>query len=403
MKEWGMQAYPRQVARLQLNALNDWGRTGRALGQGVQEFGAGLAELAPVMAQVAQMGQRADAAGMLEEIGRETTEELLELPVRDWDYSWQQAYTPRVQQMLNQFHGEEREQARRLSELYGSRFSMDGRRQLELRRIEKARAQWRKQVDSAAQRGDADAACSWVEQGRNIFVPEAELEQELTHARSIGTRNQWLNQLRQEPYEALLAWQNPESDRPAGEAERQELQAAVDKTRAELFSGLAEQLRAAVEQGLEPDSQELERASAAGVLPPALQELHRRPRQELTTSAACDWLRRIDERDAGTDEQLTVEIALSPISAEQRRILLRRLQETAALPPQQRSGVSRTLWNLYHEGAFGAPGDEQAMQSLGRLQEEALLRMGTRSEKETEQWLESLRQESEAWVCFDNQ
>ena len=82
MKEWGLLAYPRQTVHLPLNSLNDWGRTGRALGQGVQEAGHGLAELVPDIARVARAGQQADAAAMLHEIGVETTEELLELPVR---------------------------------------------------------------------------------------------------------------------------------------------------------------------------------------------------------------------------------------------------------------------------------------------------------------------------------
>ena len=33
-----------------------------------------------------------DVAAMLDEIGRETADELAHLPVRDWNYSWQQAY-----------------------------------------------------------------------------------------------------------------------------------------------------------------------------------------------------------------------------------------------------------------------------------------------------------------------
>ena len=41
------------------------------------------------------------------------------------------------------------------------------------------------------------------------------------------------------------------------------------------------------------------------------------------------------------------------------------------------------------------------MQSLGRLQEEALQRLATRPEKETADWLAKLRREENNWVCFE--
>ena len=201
MKEWGMQAYPRQGVHLPVNSLNDWGRTGKVLGQGVAEAGQGMTALVPVIDKVARAGKTADVAAMLDEIGRETADELAHLPVRDWNYSWQQAYAPRVQEMLNQFTGEERQQALELSEVYGRRYSLEGRRNLELERIHQARRQWQERVDSAVQRGDEKAACQWVEQGRGVFVPEAEMQQTLSSTRSRSLQCSW-----QQQFCSVLLW-----------------------------------------------------------------------------------------------------------------------------------------------------------------------------------------------------
>ncbi len=402
MKEWGMQAYPRQGVHLPLNALNDWGRSGRALGQGVADAGQGLAALVPAIEQVARTGHRADAAALLEEIGRETAAELLELPVRDWDYSWQQAYEPRVHEMLNGFTGAERDEALRLSESYGKKYSLEGRRQMELNRLHQAKDCWRRQVDAAVQSGDADSACQWVEQGRGVFVPESEMPRELEDVQSRSLQSQWQQRLRQNPHAALADWQSHESQKPTGSAELESLEGEMQKTRAGLFDSLAVQLGASVEQGDEPDTGMLERAVAAGVLAPEQIAPLQQPRVALGVADACNWLRRIDERAEADDSRLVMEIALAPLPVEQKQQLLRRVQDTATLPPQRRCRTSRTLWNLYEAGRFGCPGDVEAMQCLGRLQEEALRGMNSLSEKEFDRWLESLsRADEDNWVCFE--
>lgn len=401
MKEWGLLAYPRQGVHLPVNSLNDWGRTGKVLGQGVAEAGQGVAALVPVIDKVARAGKTADVAAMLDEIGRETADELAHLPVRDWNYSWQQAYAPRVQEMLNQFTGEERQQALELSEVYGRRYSLEGRRSLELERIHQARRQWQERVDSAVQRGDEETACQWVEQGRGVFVPESEMQQTLSRTRSRSLQHSWQQQLQQNPYSALADWQSAESRKPEGEQEKSQLESEMQKTRAGLFSRLAGQLSLAVEQGDEPDARLLEQAVAAGVIPGEMLELAQQPRSALGVAENCDWLRRIDEREPGADEQLVLRIATAPIPAEQRQRLLQRLHATADLPPGKLSSTSRTLWNLYRSGCFGCPGDVVAMQSLERLQEEALQGLAARPEKEITDWFALLRREENNWVCFE--
>lgn len=403
MKEWGMLAYPRQGVHLPLNALNDWSRTGHALGQGVAAAGTGAVELAEKLHQVAIAGSEADVAGQLETIARETTEELLDKPVRDWDYSWQQAYTPRVQQMLSELEGDAREQASRMSEVYGYRYSLMGRQRMEVDRLKQSRRQWQNQVDTAVQRGDAEGAQRWLEQGRAVFVPEADMEQQKEQVQSRCLQSRWRQRLQQEPYAALAAWNNDEEQKPQGEEELRILSGEVEQTRSGLRSAWALQLAEGVAQGVEPDASELQQAEEAGLISPELNAAARQPRQELSASSACNWLRRIDERGENDDEQLMVEIALAPIPMAERRTLLQRLQGTAAVPPQQRMNVSRRLWNMYHEGRFGSPGDEEALRCLGRLQEEAPARLAVDNGKQCEQWLDDLQNASDEWVCFETE
>jgi hypothetical protein len=126
----------------------------------------------------------------------------------------------------------------------------------------------------------------------------------------------------------------------------------MEQTRSELRAGLALQLAAAVEQGAAPDESALGQAAAAGVFPQEWLADYRRTPQPLAVADTCDWLRRIDERAAGDDDHLVVQIALSPIPVEERRLLLRRVQATAALPPEQRAETSGIFYGLALEQGF---------------------------------------------------
>ena len=401
MKEWGMMSYPRQGVHLPLNAVNDWGRTGRIVGQAVESAGHGLAELLPSIEQVARAGQQADIAATLENIAQEATEELMTLPVRDWDYSWQQAYGARVQEFAAQYEGAERDAALRLSKEYGSLYSMEGWRKMELDRVQRARQQWQEQVDSAVQRGDADSALRWVEHGRGVFVPESEMQQSLDLVRNKSLQHRWQQKLQENPAAALAAWRTGDAPHPESQEEVRLLESEMDRTRESLFRGLAMQLGSAVEEGCEPDMKVLTQAVETGLLSAEQVAQHCGSRKELLANEACDWLRRIDERDAADDARLTVDIALAPVPNEQKRLLLRRMQSTAGIPAPRRVEMSRTLWNLYQDGRFGCPGDAEALQCLGRLQEEGGQLLLTKQEKEVGNWLSRLCEPETGWVCFE--
>lgn len=395
-----MLAYPRQGVHLPVNALNDWGRSGRVLGKGIADAGTGAASLVQALERVEFTGDEADVARQLDEIARETTEELMESPVRDWDYSWQQAYAPRVQKLAEQYRGTARNRALQMAEKNSERYSFEGRKRLELERIRHSRQLWQEQVENAVRKGNADEACRWIERGREVFVPESGMTQRLEDTRSRSLHARWQKNLQQNPYETLVAWNNGTEERPGGEAERRELESEVERTRSNLFESTALQLAAAVEQGREPAEAEIERAVEAGVLPLNRMAELRLPRTPLTMAETCDWMRRIDERPDGQDGALMVDIAFAPIPGRERCMLLQRLKDTATLPSLQRGGVSQKLWTLYREGRLGCPGDTESLGSLRRLLQESLERQSAGGPQESAKWLSSLQQSTENWLCF---
>ena len=401
MKEWGMLAYPRQSVHLTVNSLNDWGRSGQALGQGIAAAGRGAAELAGAMERVSFTGNEADIAERLDTIGREVADELQEKPVRDWDYSWQQAYAPRLHQLLTELDDDARVQAERMSPAYSRQHSLQARRAVEVERIRRARRKWQEQVEHAVQQGDTASARRWLEQGKQVFVPEFRLPQKLDEVESRSLSARWQLQLQQDPAAALAAWNEPDAARPTRQEDMQQLQNCMEQARRELESRLALQLSAAVEQGLAPDAETLQQAAAAGVIPQHLLEASRQEPRPLGVADSCNWLHRIDERDTGGDDRLVVEIALAPVPADERRLLLQRVQSTAALPVQQRAGISRRLRAMYQEGHFGCPGDTAALRCLGRLLDEALQRqLSGAGEKEIRVWLDTLQQGDDHWLCY---
>lgn len=396
-----MLAYPRQGVQLPTYSLNDWGRSGQAFGQGLAGAVHGAADLAVAMQRVSSTGSEADIAGRLDAIALEAADELRDKPVRDWDYSWQQAYEPRLHQMLAELEPDAREQAQRMSPTYSAHHSLRARRAAEVERIRHSRRQWQNQVESAVQQGDAAAARRWLEQGAEVFVPAGQLPQQLDAVESRSLCARWQQLVQQNPARALAGWNAPGAARPTREEELRLLRPCLEQARHALESELALQLAAAVEQGDAPDEAALDQAVAAGVLPQEWLAAYRRPPQPLAVAASCDWLRRIDERAAGDDSRLVVEIALSPIPTEERLLLLRRVQATAALPEAQRAGISRALWSLYYAGHFGCPGDTAALRCLGRLQDEALQRQQTTpGSKELNSWLETLKSSDDHWLCY---
>ena len=93
-------------------------------------------------------------------------------------------------------------------------------------------------------------------------------------------------------------------------------------------------------------------------------------------------------------------MAAVPLPLRERRALLQRLDAVGGIPRTQRAAVSGALMDLYRTGRFGCTGDAESLQYLGTLQEEALTRMQDARPEAVEAWVNSLRNQEEAWICF---
>lgn len=400
MKEWGMMEYPGRAPQLSVHGISDWGNSMSKMGQAVAGFLENTGHFVHERMKVTSTGNLADFAGKLKEIEQATREELSMQPIRDWDYAWEQTSAPMLESVINEMPEETRDAARDMAALYIRRASLQARRDYELENIGRARSQWQNRVDSAVEEGDDLGAGQWLEAGRDVFVPESEMEGQQQRVRSKCSMKRWQNGLNDAPMETLLAMQQQPQDWPSDEADASQLQEQAAETQKRLTLQLAQELADRVEQGHAPTPEELQPFVSVGLLSELPQNQEERP---LAISAACDWLRRIDERedDAAQEAALKMEIATAPIPLEERQMLLSRLRESAAVPAEKRRDFSQRLWNAYRAGAFGCCGDEEALRRLGELQEKGLNTM-LQQENRSEPPL-SLTAEQDHWVCFESE
>lgn len=398
MKEWGMLQYPGRAPQLPMHGINDLGNSMARMGQAVAGFLENTGHFVEEQMQVTSTGNLADFAGKLKEIERTTRDEINMLPVRDWDYTWEQVSAPLLDSALNELPEEARDAGKELAMLYNRRASLEARRDYELKRIGRARSQWQGRVESAVAEGDETAAQQWLEAGRHVFIPEEEMETHLQSARSKCSLNRWQHRMQEQPLETLQALQqNDAPDLPDDEEDAARLQEMTRETGQRLTLQLAQELTERVEAGHAPTAAELQQVVNAGLLSTPIQEQAERP---LATHEICDWLRRVDERDgdAHQDAALKVEIATAPIPIVERQMLLRRMQQTAEIPVQQRRAHSQQLWNAYRAGAFGCCGDEMALRRLGELQEKAVEQWG---QPHASSPLSEVDDFAQHWVCFE--
>lgn len=400
MKEWGMMEYPGRAPQLSVHGISDWGNSMSKMGPAVAGFLENTGHFVHERMKVTSTGNLADFAGKLKEIEQATREELSMLPIRDWDYAWEQTSAPMLESVINEMPEETREAAKDMAALYIRRASLQARRDYELENIGRARSQWQERVDSAVEEGDDLGAGQWLEAGRDVFVPDSEMEGQQQRVHSKCSMNRWQNRLNDAPMETLLAMQQQPQDWPSDETDASQLQEQAAETRKRLTQQLAQELADRVEQGHAPTSEDLQQFVSVGLLPEFPKDQDERP---LSTQAACDWLRRIDERedDAEQEAALKMEIATAPIPLVERQMLLGRLRESAAVPSEKRRDYSQRLWNAYLSGAFGCCGDEEALRRLGELQEKGLNTM-RQQENRSEPPL-SLTAEQDHWVCFESE
>lgn len=395
INEWGTTPMPPAAPHLMLQGVAGVDAATRTLGKGLTDTAAATAELLDEQEQVTGTGELAGFAARLRSIGQETREVMAARRIRDWDAAWQQASEPLLLEAVNELPENVRDAGRELARAYNAQEAVRARREYELSRIETARMSWQGCLDNAVQSGDTPALEAWLQAGRGVFVAEDNVEPMRRELRSRSCLAQWQQRLQQEPLEALAALAGDDA-RPERAQDARALEQAAASARRAASGALARRWQQALEQGLEPDADSVDRARAAGLVPAAAETAP----QPMTPREKSEWLGRIDERDDADEQPLRLQIALAPLPVQERNSLLQRMDATCAIPADDRRRVSLALRRLYRRGVLGCPGDATAHRRLSRLQEEALPILQQGGAAAAERWVGSLPSYSGRWVCF---
>ena len=396
-----MVPYPSKGVQVPTYGINRWwGDSFEQLGRGIASVGKGVAEMEQAREQVSAAGDLAGFYGRLQDVVAEAGEELRERGnVKDWDYAWNEACAPLVQDALQEVPYESREAARSLAAAYTAAASLEQRRDAELERISTARQQWQQQVDDAVNNGNTEQAALWLERGRGVFVPDAEMEEARERTQSGAELSQWRRRLQSEPMHALAEMKSPNAALPARAEDRNSLEQDARDTRGKQETEAAQQMSDDILNNREPLPEWVQEAHEAGVISDEQANAAAQPHRRMTPQQRCQWMRRMDEVSAENTATLRLDICTAPLPLEERQELLRQLQETQALPAGERQLLGRRLWSMYRAGNFGTPGDAPACRRLAELQQNAHSLLAAGNEKALATWLAERAGEGGKWVC----
>lgn len=404
MQEWGMLAYPGRGVNIPVQGVAGMDEPAARMGRAVADmfrYGAALSEQRD---QVTQTGELAAFAGRLREIEQETRATLAEQQqIGDWGYAWRWASEAQVNEAIEELPHGSRSAARDLAALYNLRASLRAQRDYELAHVGRARQQWADRVEQAVLAGDGESAAQWVQAGRRVFVPESEVEARVEEVRSRGRLRRWQQDVEQNAPDALRRMRQDDAELPTRQQERQQLEELRRSASRGLRTRYADEMCAALERGHAPTRGEWADAVECGILTPAQAEALEQEPREVTEQRRCEWNRRVDERGENADDEvaLRLDIATAALPVREKQRLLQRIRTTAGILPSMRRRVSSCLQGMYGQGVFGCPGDREALQCWGRLQEQGLTMLqGERTDEQVEQWLVGLQPAPMNWICL---
>lgn len=402
MKEWGLKAYPGQSVQVPMSGIAGMGEAARAFGRGLAAAGQGVEALMEMQERVVSQGELAALRDDLQTVAEKAQLQMAESgDTENWAESWQQTVAPMVEPLLQKIPERRRGSALRMAQETLQRASMDAQRRHEVGRLTQARRQWEKRVADAVQLGDEKAALSRLEEGREIFVPESEMDGRRKAVSSGCCASAWRTQLQSDPVGALTAWRAEAAKRPEQEADSHALHEEMAETSMVLRRKLGEEFSQTLLQGMPPAPEAVQGAVSAGLLEPREKAVKLQP---LSARDEAEWMRRADECEADEDSLAALRLRLATLAAPvpQRRRLMTYLEEGRALPQEPRRELSAALWELYRRGSFGCTEDEVPQQRLCRLLNESrrLLTDGDADAANT--WLSSLRRKETPWLCFES-
>ena len=396
-----MMSMPSKGVHLPTDGLSGWASAARLSGEGLSAVLSGSAQVLQDQARVSAAGELADFSERLKSIEQETRDELASQDIQDWNYAWQAASQPKLTEALGELSWDARQAGQQLAEAFNARASLEAQRDHELGKIDKARAQWRQQVNNAVQAGDAQQAQEWLQAGQGIFVPQGEVPAESQAIESRAKLARWQQDLQATPLLTLGALSSaPEEALPRQQADAQQLERAKAQATRSARQEVLHHLVTCMEDESAPDADYMQQAVQAGVLSSEQAQRLQQAPDPLTLDARRNWLRRVDECTEEEEETLMLDIATAPIPPKERRNLMKRVELCRRLPARERRNLSKSLWNLYNDGVLGCPSDDAAQEHFAELQQMSLLHLEQEGSQAASQWLRGMRDLSNRWVCF---
>ena len=398
-----MLSVPSPSVKIPTQGLMGWGDVAADLGKGLGSVLSGASEFLSERDRVTAGGELAAFSAELRKIGDETAAALATADVPDWDASWAELSGPRFDEAVAGLSPAGRAAGAELAAAYSMRASVMARRDKELARIRNARQHWQQRVDSAVNEGDEQRADHWLQSGKNVFVPQARLEQERATVRSRSRVSRWRNAMDSDAVGALTSLRIAgDADLPEGDSDRRALLCAAEQAYDGARQEYARSLSAAILQGELPDAQKAAAAYGAGLITESQLAGLKLPMQELSAVQLSERFRRIDESAAHAEARadLALDLALEPIPLQQRAALLRRLEVAGSVAESDRRAVSARLFRLYRRGAFGSPGDATADAQLCYYQQQGMELLAASGAEASSRWLDELEPLAGAWVCF---
>ncbi len=401
-----MLRYAAEQPHISLQGLTDWDKGAAEAGLGLAKLVQGGARLVQEREKVTDAGNLAEFSRTLRSIEAETRDEMQGQDPADWHHAWRAAQALRVAEAVAALPAGLRPQALQMAEEYNREAAVRALRDRELDRINQARSQWQQRVDDAVEAGDAEAAQQWLEHGRGVFVPEARMQEESAAVGSRAQLSRWRHRLQLSPLETVGDYlQLSPKQLALGKTEAEQLQQDMRRTQTEAKNLLADTLRQRAFSGESTSAQEWQQAGRAGLISASQLASAQQHEPEPSTHTLNDWTRRVDECDTAPEaaRDLVLGICTSGLPLPRQAELLQRMQQSGGAAVADRRALSHSLWNLYHGGAFGCPGDEMAAQRLRRLMAAGMPLLVEQGSASAAQWLESLDRRSEQWVCFESQ
>lgn len=401
MKEWGLKAYPGQSVQVPLSGIGGMGEAARSFGRGLAAAGEGVAKLMEMQEGVVARGEAAALRDEVQKVADNARQQMEQGgDIDNWEESWQQTVAPMVEPLLQKIPERRRDHAVQVVRETLQQASLEAQRQYEVGRLSQARQQWEARVSAAVQRGDRKAAVSRLEEGRDVFVPEGEMESRRKSVESGCCAAAWRSRLQEDPVGALTAWRREEAPRPENEADLRAVKDELAESGRALRRQLGSEFASTVLQGLPPAPEAVKGARAAGLLEPEEASPTARP---LSSRAEAEWMRRVDEMEGDEDSVAAMQLSLAtlPAPVSQRRRLMTYLEQSRTLPQDARRGLSTELWNLYRKGAFGCAADAVPQQRLCRLLTEGRRLLAAGDAEATSAWLKTLQSKETPWLCFE--